>query len=395
MRNCIQPLNKFFPPIQPIRLENRKMNNAADTRTDDIRVAIVCSESEWIGPHNTAKALKRAGVKVCAVAPADSYIAQSIHLAAKLLVDARTLHQSLPAVLDCLVDNFDPTLLLAGDDKAFTLLAGYAANGEIKPAVRQLLGRSFPDRNILDRFHRESDFIANFATLPCTPPPSVIQPTWPEVLQFAEEYGFPFMFKKDGYNAGCGVSVCTSLAQAEALFAAMNGCRFLIQQQIAGEACQVIVSGYAGQAKAALGMRKIEVCWENGPSSVLQFLAHEQMQVSAQRIYEQCGLSGFAGIDFMLDRENRAWLLELNPRIVPATHLGHLFGVDLIGALVTAINGAFSPLVTTRKVSTVTLFPNECVRNPSSSYLYEGYHDVPWDDPGVLKTIIHRIIRAA
>lgn len=368
------------------------MNTVNNLGSDKIRVAIVCTESDWIGPHNTAKALARAGVAVCGITPPDSYLAKSIHLVGKLLVDAKILNSSLPAVIDSLIDNFNPHLLLAGDDRAFLLITQCAANGQIRPAARQLLERSIPAREILGKFHRESDFIANFTTLPCTPPPSVIQPTWPEIVQFAEEQGFPFLFKRDGYNAGYGISICDSMAQAEALFSTMAGSHFLIQRLIDGEPCQVIVSGFAGQASAAMGLRQIEACWKNGPSSVLQFLAHDLMLASARTIYEQCGLSGFAGIDFMLDKQNRAWLLELNPRIVPAAHLGQLFGINLVGALIAAIKGAPYTPVSPRTIDKVALFPNECIRNSSSTHLHENYHDVPWDDPGILKTIINKII---
>jgi hypothetical protein len=37
---------------------------------------------------------------------------------------------------------------------------------------------------------------------------------------------------------------------------------------------------------------------------------------------------------------------------------------------------------------TVAFFPSEWRRDPESPYLVDGYHDVPWDDPALLRACL-------
>jgi len=41
-----------------------------------------------------------------------------------------------------------------------------------------------------------------------------------------------------------------------------------------------------------------------------------------------------------------------------------------------------SPTVTEN--DTIALFPQEWTRDPASPFLQSAYHDVPWDEPGLL-----------
>jgi hypothetical protein len=34
------------------------------------------------------------------------------------------------------------------------------------------------------------------------------------------------------------------------------------------------------------------------------------------------------------------------------------------------------------------LFPQEWLRDPSSPYLHSGYHDVPWDQPDLVRACV-------
>lgn len=46
------------------------------------------------------------------------------------------------------------------------------------------------------------------------------------------------------------------------------------------------------------------------------------------------------------------------------------------------------PAVSGLRHEFVAHFPNEWRRDPQSPYLREAYHDVPWDDPPLLKKLI-------
>jgi hypothetical protein len=102
------------------------------------------------------------------------------------------------------------------------------------------------------------------------------------------------------------------------------------------------------------------------------------------------GLSGFAGIDFILEKgSGRAVLLELNPRVTPTSHLGLRFGTDLCAALRAELAGgrvgeSQSSSRATVAEELVALFPSELMRDVSSEYLGSAYHDIPADEPELI-----------
>jgi aspartate kinase len=123
---------------------------------------------------------------------------------------------------------------------------------------------------------------------------------------------------------------------------------------------------------------------------VLRLIENPEMSGAVEGVVRRLNLSGLHGFDFMLeaDTEN-AYLIEINPR---ATQVGHLrlgLGRDLPAALYAAISGEAireAPKVTENK--TITLFPQEWVRDPASAFLQSGYHDVPWDEPEFVRACV-------
>jgi hypothetical protein len=111
----------------------------------------------------------------------------------------------------------------------------------------------------------------------------------------------------------------------------------------------------------------------------------ENASRAAARIF---GLSGLHGLDFIRDAGGNVHVLEINPR---ATHGGTLpfgSGRDLPAALATALTGSATGQRTAIDNDIVALFPREWQRDPLSEYLTSGYHDVPWDDPGLVRAVM-------
>jgi hypothetical protein len=104
-------------------------------------------------------------------------------------------------------------------------------------------------------------------------------------------------------------------------------------------------------------------------------------------------LSGLQGFDFMLETDTgSAYLIEINPR---ATQVGHLTlgsGRDLPAALYAAVSGeAVHPAPKLTENDTIALFPQEWMRDPESAFLQSAYHDVPWEEPEVLRACLQKI----
>jgi hypothetical protein len=47
-----------------------------------------------------------------------------------------------------------------------------------------------------------------------------------------------------------------------------------------------------------------------------------------------------------------------------------------------------APKITEKDI--VTLFPQEWMRDPASPFLTSGYHDVPWEEPELLRACVRK-----
>jgi hypothetical protein len=136
-----------------------------------------------------------------------------------------------------------------------------------------------------------------------------------------------------------------------------------------------------------------------GASSVVRHIEHPEMETAVRRMVQRLGCSGFASFDFMLDEvDQAAYLIELNPRPIGTTHLGRLFGHDIVGALLTRLDGGFvvTNATNAQPDRLVAMFPRELERDPLAlGRLRSGaiLHDVPHDDPGVLAAYVQRLSR--
>jgi hypothetical protein len=132
-------------------------------------------------------------------------------------------------------------------------------------------------------------------------------------------------------------------------------------------------------------MNVLVTSYPTGPASVLQRVDCPQMEDAAHRVAARFALSGLHGLDFIRDDTGKVHLIELNPRATPASALALGPRHDLVAALARAISPSCGERTAASTQSTVALFPQEWRRDPHSIWLHKAHHDVPWDDPEVLR----------
>jgi hypothetical protein len=122
------------------------------------------------------------------------------------------------------------------------------------------------------------------------------------------------------------------------------------------------------------------------PASVIAVSHCPQMADAARRIAAAFNLSGLFGLDYIRDANGDVHLLEMNARATPTMHLA--LENDLPAALLTAagLPARTRPPVTDKEK--IALFPREWLRDPASPWLAQAFHDVPWDDPDVVRACI-------
>ncbi len=162
-----------------------------------------------------------------------------------------------------------------------------------------------------------------------------------------------------------------------------------IQSYVAGRPANAAIACFKGTSLGSVQAEVIESHGPTGPSTVLRVVDNSDMNYAVKSIVSHLELSGLCGLDFIIDDEGRAHLLELNPRATPTSHLVAADGTDLLTTLRTAFGYEYPPA---RRASysngLVALFPQELRRDASSPYLRLAHHDVPTYAPDLVAHVL-------
>jgi len=230
--------------------------------------------------------------------------------------------------------------------------------------------------------------------------------------------GFPTVLKANGTSGGDGVRIVRTMKEAEAAFHALQAPpllaraakRALVDQDrtliwpsllrrrsvvsaqtfVAGHEATSTICCWQGTVLASLHFEVVQKASSAGHATVVRLIENAEMASAADKIIRKLGLSGFYGLDFMIEAgTGDAYLIEVNPR---ATQVGHLSlgpGRDLPAALYAALCGkAVQPAPKVTEKATIALFPQEWIRDSGSEFLRSAYHDVPWDEPELMRDCV-------
>lgn len=242
-----------------------------------------------------------------------------------------------------------------------------------------------------------------------------------DLVDWITNAGFPTVLKANGTSGGDGVKVVNTVEEAESAFRKLHSPPLLAraakravvdrdltliwpsvlrrrpvvnaQRFVAGREATSAIVCWQGAVLASVHFEVIQKMRLTGHATVIRRIEHPEMSSAAERIARRLKLSGFHGLDFMIETETRnAYLIEINPR---TTQIGHLaFGPkhDLPAALYAAITG--QPVAAAPKITdsdTIALFPQEWKRDPESSFLTSAYHDVPWSEPQMVSACVNKV----
>jgi formate-dependent phosphoribosylglycinamide formyltransferase (GAR transformylase) len=239
-----------------------------------------------------------------------------------------------------------------------------------------------------------------------------------ELRKWITRVGFPTVLKANGTSGGDGVRLVCTIEEAERGFRALQAPpllaravkRALVDQDktllwpsllrrrsvvnaqafVAGREATSTVACWKGTVLAGLHFEVLNKAEQAGHATVVRLIKNAETSSVAEKMVRRLNLSGLYGFDFMLESETgNAYLIEINPR---ATQVGHLTlgpGRDLPAALYAAMSG--EAVQEARKVTeneTIALFPQEWIRDPASEFLRSGYHDIPWEEPDLVRACV-------
>jgi hypothetical protein len=95
-------------------------------------------------------------------------------------------------------------------------------------------------------------------------------------------------------------------------------------------------------------------------------------------------------VPFILEEgTDAAHLIEINARCTPICHLALGPGRDPVGALTARLTGRAAPAsqpMTDNPV--IAHFPQAWQQDPASELLRAAFHDVPWEDPELVRELV-------
>ena len=227
---------------------------------------------------------------------------------------------------------------------------------------------------------------------------------------------FPWVLKADETWGGRGVRIAYTAEQAQKYFGevsnpfrfrravkrmVVNRDPFWMQPWWEGRKPAVVVQAYVhgrpgncavvcweGKLLAGIGVEVASADGLTGPASIVRVLNNPDMISYAERIARRLHLSGFFGLDFMIeDRTNQAYLIEMNPRCTPLCHLRLGKGRDMIGGLWARLSG--QPIPDTQAITEndmIAYFPQAL--NSKSEFLESSYQDIPPNEPELIKEFL-------
>ena len=376
---------------------------------------LIATTARWFPTARLAMAFARAGFVVEAVCPSN-------HPLRKLSVIGKTYDydgfwplRSFAHAVDAAV----PDLVVPGDECAVRYLHKLyeqahrrGAQGEpTRALVERSLGPAanfqvLAARTAVMRVAREESIRV---------PRTRVVSNVAELKDCSEEFLFPFVLKADGTSGGEGVRIVRTFEEAKRAFRVLQSPpsairvtkRALIDQDlrsvvpallrqrntinaqefIHGTDATSLAACWKGTVCASLHFEVIKKQHRNGPASVMRRIENRELDLAISRIVRRLNLSGLHGFDFLLEEHTgNPYLIEVNPRPTQVGHLTLGRGRDLPAALYAAVAGTETedaPAVTEK--DTIALFPQEWIRNPRSVFLRSGFHDIPWEEPELVR----------
>ena len=227
----------------------------------------------------------------------------------------------------------------------------------------------------------------------------------------------PWVVKAEGSWGGSGVLVATTVAEAKVAYEELSSplaihkalrfrlvdrdpfalTRFferkkrkvMAQAHLRGRQVTCMVASWQGRRLASVNAEVLSTQGKVGASTVLRLIDNPYMDEVAAATAERLGLSGFFGLDFIIEASSgRCFLIEMNPR---ATQLGHIRvrGADLMSRLVEAAGGDVSSSRSFPDHGPVIAFFPQALRFLEKDVTLEGLPiDIPWSEPELVEELL-------
>ena len=376
---------------------------------------LLTDTNRWALSARMAIGLSEAGCEVSAVFPAPN------HPLMKTRAVQRTFHYSGLRPLESLtaaIEAVQPDIVVPSCDRGVGHLHELYARArsrkgrESKLAVliERSLGSPASHSTVSSRY----DLLA-LAREEGVRVPSTSRANIPEEMEsWQARESFPWVLKADGTWGGGGVKIVHTAGEVQQSFAEVArmfrlaraikrlvvtrdsfGLRswwnrsqhaVIVQSYIHGRPANCAIVCWKGRVLAGFGVEVVSSEGLTGPAYVVRVVDNAEMMFAAERIASRLGLSGFFGLDFMIEEgSGAAYLIELNPRTTPLCHLRLGKGRDMAGALWAQLAGkSFPEAPSVTQNETIAYFPQ-----PRDAQLPQPcFQDIPQGEPELVQELL-------
>lgn len=384
---------------------------------------LLASSIRWPVAAKLALAFLRHGCEVQAVCPADhpfAYVRGITKIYPYRGVDSlRSLYEAITAT--------DPDLVVPCDDGVvWQLHELHRTKQELRPLIERSLGAATGYEAVASR----GRFMKIVEELHVRAPRTRDIASADDLRDWFSEPGGSGDVKSGAMKAGVlkldwtcggtGVRVVRSLGEAERVLAEMRRPQTVgtavgrwmlihdalalwkwknhreavltIQEFVAGRPANTMMACRDGRVLALVTVEVLYARGVTGTALAVRLVENDEIRTAAERIAERLQLSGFHGLDFILeDGTGHEYLIELNPR---CTQLGHLdvgSEGDLAGVFCRAFTGA--PRQENQRPicqKKIAFFPEALKSNPKCPFLERAYIDAPWEEPRLVHELMGR-----
>lgn len=163
-----------------------------------------------------------------------------------------------------------------------------------------------------------------------------------------------------------------------------------IQQLIEGQPANLMLACWKGEVLAVVSVAVLASQGVTGAAFLVRMIENDEMTKAACALTERLQLTGFIGLDFLIDQvTGQAYLIEMNPRCTQLGHLPLTGGCDLAGALCARLGCGIcendEPSVEGRPIA---FFPQATQWGKKISFSDDVYNDIPTGQPELVRELL-------
>ena len=319
-------------------------------------VLIITMGMDYIAPARMPCELRRAGFRVALLAPRNALATHTGYVDQIGYFPEDVKFQEWIGIVAGVMRTVQPVLVLPGDDITLRTLmqlvldppAGLREEirNELGTLIRQSLGNpagwldSVDKSRLFELARRNGVAVADG---------DIAQDT-DGAIAIAANLGYPVIVRQMFGSAGRGAARCASAEEirsairnfpAQDAWNPLGPPRLVVQRWVDGAVVNRASVAWNGTEIAGFTRGRLATYpGPLGPASVVEFAGLPVVAAATRALFALVGMHGLVGTQFIVDAQSGVpYLIEVNRRMLPATHSGARVGVDLAAALHAAVTG--------------------------------------------------------